>query len=77
MYCYGGKYMKAIYVPNLAKLAKRILAIPCSSAKSERVFSTGGNIVTAKKSLMNPEKVECLITIKENKEQLVGVIWTG
>ena len=44
-------------LPNLAKLAKRILAIPCSSAKSERVFSTGGNIVTAKRSLMNPEKL--------------------
>ena len=57
-------------LPNLAPFAKRILAIPASSAKSERVFSTGGNIVTAKRSSQNPEKVECQILIKENKEQL-------
>merc|ERR1712179_130449 len=35
-------------LPLLSSLAKRILAIPASSSKSERVFSTGGNIVTAR-----------------------------
>ena len=36
-------------LPNLAELAKSVLTIPCSSAKSERVFSCAGNIATKKK----------------------------
>ena len=44
-----------------------VLAIPASSAKSERVFSTGGNIVTVKRTRLNPKKVEELIIIKENE----------
>ena len=41
--------------PLLASLAKTIPAIPASSAKSERVFSTGGNIVTPKRRDSHPE----------------------
>ena len=36
-------------------------------AKSERVLSTGGNFVTAKRNKIAPKKVEELILIKENK----------
>ena len=50
----------------LASLAKRILCILVSSAKSERVFSTGGNIVTAKRNRIAPKNVESLIVIKKN-----------
>ena len=53
-------------LPLLASLAKRVLAIPASSSKSERVFSTGGNIVTAKRNRLSPKNVENLIVIKEN-----------
>ena len=35
-------------LPILSQIAKQVLTIPASSAKSERVFSTGGNIVTKK-----------------------------
>ena len=56
--------------PLLAKIARTILAIPSSSAKSERVFSTGGNIVTAKRCRLGPKKVEELIVIRENMARI-------
>ena len=34
-----------VILPTLAKAAKEILSIPCSSSKSERVFSTGGQVI--------------------------------
>ena len=40
--------------------------IPCSSAKSERVFSTGGFMVTKKRNSLGAERVENLIVLKEN-----------
>ena len=58
-------------MPILSKVAKKVLTIPASSAKSEKVFSTGGNFVTKKKKYgITPKKVEELIIIKENNEQL-------
>ena len=48
----------------------RVLAIPSSSAKSERVFSVGGNLVTAKRGRLAASKVEDLIVIKENLEKV-------
>ena len=54
-------------LPILSKLSRMVLSIPASSAKFERVFSTGGNIVTIKRTRLNPKKVEELIIIKENE----------
>ena len=81
-----GKNMKSILewwrqheavLPLLASLAKRILAIPASSSKSERVFSTGANIVTAKRNRLSPKNVECLIVIKENMAMVDNFIKHG
>ena len=36
-------------LPNLARIAKIVLAIPASSSKSERVFSTGGLVISPKR----------------------------
>ena len=57
-------------MPLLSKLAKKVLTVPASSSKSERVFSTGGNFVTSKRNKIAPKKVEDLILIKENKSKI-------
>jgi hypothetical protein len=54
--------------PLLAKL----LTIPASSAKSEMVFSCGGNFVTPKRNKLGSQKVEELILMKENKKKLLS-----
>ena len=35
-----------VVLPILSKVAKKVLTVPASSAKSERVFSTGTNFIT-------------------------------
>ena len=61
-------------LPLLASLAKKILALP---SKSERVFSTGGNIVTAKCNRLAPKKVESLIMIKDNMTNVEEFVKSG
>ena len=63
-------------LPLLSKFAKKVLAIPASSGKSERVFSTGGNFVTAKRTRLNPSKVQSLIVLKENKKQVEQYLYS-
>ncbi|XP_065664664.1 uncharacterized protein LOC136086299 [Hydra vulgaris] len=53
-------------LPELSSLARQILAIPASSTKSERVFSSGGNVVRSSRHNLHPEKVEQIILIREN-----------
>lgn len=57
-------------LPILAKLAKLVLAIPASSALSERVYSVAGDVVTAKRSNLNPKKVEEIVIIKTNLKKV-------
>ena len=52
--------------PLLAKFARKYLVIPASSTKSERVFSTGGNVVTPKRGRLDPDMVEQLVVCHEN-----------
>ena len=54
----------------MANLARKYLAIPASSTKSEHVFSAGGNVVTAKRTSLEPGKVEALVVINKNKTLL-------
>ena len=54
----------------MANLARKYLAIPASSTKSEHVFSAGGNVVTAKRTSLEPGKVEALVVIDKNKTLL-------
>jgi len=44
--------------PYLSVLAKKYLSVLQSVAPSERVFSTSGNIATAKCNCLKPDKVD-------------------
>ena len=59
-------------LPELAKIARSILSIPCSSAKSERVFSTAGNFSTKKRNRLGAKKLEDLVILKENHQNILG-----
>ena len=42
-------------------MARKYLGVVATSVPSERLFSTAGNIVSAKRSAMDPENVESLV----------------
>jgi hypothetical protein len=56
--------------PLIAPIARRYLAIPASSAASERTFSTAGNIVTNKRCRLHPETVSTLVFLNGTWTQL-------
>lgn len=56
--------------PLLASLARKYLSIPASSTPSERVFSTAGNIISAKRSCLTPKHANVLIFLYQNRKIL-------
>jgi len=68
------KSQKDIY-PKLSLLAKTILAIPATSALSERVFSTAGLTVNAKRSSLTPSiSVDNVVFIHKNATLLMTAL---
>ena len=53
-------------LPILSKIAKSVFVIQASSAESERHFSMVGQIVTERRSQLDPEYVEVLVVLKES-----------
>jgi len=51
--------------PRISILARKYLCIPATSAASERVFSTGGLIVTSRRHHLNPGTVRALMFLKD------------
>ena len=66
-------------MPGLAKLARKILAIPASSATSERVFSTAGRTCTERRTSLSVANIEMLVYMKENLRELnkLDISWPG
>ena len=61
--------------PILSQLTRKYLAIPASSAPSERLFSDAGNIMTIRRSNLLPSTFEHLVFCKRNW-RLVGKIFS-
>ncbi|CAF3950911.1 unnamed protein product [Rotaria sp. Silwood1] len=59
--------------PMLYRLAKRTFAVSCSSAPVERQFSAAGQIITQRRSNLDPSTVNNLIFLRsyENNKQLI------
>ena len=53
-------------LPLLAKLAKKYLCIPATSAPSERAFSLAGYIANQRRACLLPERVNMLVFLAEN-----------
>ena len=58
--------LQAPSYPVLAKLAKTYLCICASSSPSERLFSASGNILSKKRTLLMPEKLNMLVFLAKN-----------
>jgi hypothetical protein len=52
--------------PILSKLARIYLPVPATSTPSERLFSSAGNLLTAKRTRLNPELFNRLMFLKKN-----------
>lgn len=53
-----------LQLPQLAKLAMRLLCVPATSVPCERVFSTAGLVVNKLRSSLNPENVNILLCLQ-------------
>jgi len=52
--------------PRLSALAHGMLAVPATSAPSERVFSIAGLVLQAKRSNLAPNKVNKVVFVHNN-----------
>ena len=52
--------------PLFSRQAQKVLAIMGTSAPSERVFSSGGNVVTKNRASMHSDTVANLVLLKQS-----------
>ena len=53
-------------LPMLSIVARKFLCVCATSVSSERIFSTGGNIVTDNRTCLKPNKVDQLVFLAKN-----------
>ena len=59
--------------PILSRIAKRYLAVYSCSTSSERLFSDAGNLLTAKRTRMNPKLFKKILFLKKNSIHLESI----
>jgi hypothetical protein len=59
--------------PVLSRLARIYLAVPATSTPSERLFSDAGNLLTAKRSRMDPELFKRIMFLKRNASKINNI----
>ena len=47
--------------PKLSQIAREVLCIPATSASSERVFSDGGTLVSARRTGLTPDSIDNIL----------------
>ena len=55
-----------IVLPTKAKLALKYLCVRANSSPSEKIFSCSGHIVSKKRTLLKPDKVNMLVFLSKN-----------
>lgn len=60
-----------INFPRLSKIARKYLCGAATSAPSERLFSTAGNVVTRTRSSLKPAKVGMLSFLAKNLRPVI------
>uniref|UniRef100_A0A1X7VTB1 HAT C-terminal dimerisation domain-containing protein n=1 Tax=Amphimedon queenslandica TaxID=400682 RepID=A0A1X7VTB1_AMPQE len=58
--------IKQVLWKALALMATKFLSIPPSSASSERLFSSAGDIISKERNRLGTEKAEKLLFLKKN-----------
>lgn len=56
-------------LPTMAKLAIRILAIPATSAASERAFSAAGRVIEERRSCLKAETIDALLFLQDYQKE--------
>ena len=62
------KHIGVTAFPIVARVARSILCVPASSAKSECNFSDAGNTITSKRSRLSPSVVNDLMFLRSNHD---------
>jgi hypothetical protein len=57
-------------MPNLARIARKYLAVQASSAAVERMFSIAGHIFNCKRRRSGVKLLICLVWLKLNEDKL-------
>ena len=61
---------KQLDFPSLTTLARKYLCIPATSAPVERVFSSGSNIITKRRSCLDVDRASDLIFLHDSKNKI-------
>ena len=54
----------SVKYPNLSRMARDYLTIPGTSASSERLFSSGKELITDKRNLLSPDTIQACQCLK-------------